>query len=1252
MNWLRRFTFRPALGALLLALVGFGLGWAIERHAHRPPDPSTYAQQMETALHQAESEVEGLFQNGALLLNAVEGYLLGDTVAKYIDKPYTLLIYNDHDSVVYWNNNNVLPYQSDIRYSRQDTIERYEMNGSVFLKIRRPYDFFIDDSTYHYNLEALIPLYRHYSIQNNYLKDHFTLIQKDLSAYVALSEAPTDYAVHDRRGRPIVYLEAQTDYPYQWYVVFSTLCYFLSSFLLLLVVHFMARHLSREQRQPVAGFLFFMGSFILFRLLTIVYDFPLLDHQYDIFKERLSDVNHWWYYSLGDFLIDATLLLWFALYFIRTVHFNDIRHYNHTQQWTLGLVGYTAFLGGLASIQLAIQDIVLSSFISFEFDDFSRLDWYSFLALVGMGMLLLSYFFFCFRFVSLVRPFGWSPKQHTLFWGIAWVLMFGLLFLTRMDHMGRLLFAVGAIVYPLVLHLFVQRSTLSLAWVSIWLMLFSGYTTVVLEKANLDKGVILRKQFAHKLASERDAPMEKIFEALASKILDDGSLKISISSPLSPSPRRQAVKLLTYRYLDNYFFGRYDYNVHLYTEQGRPYRGESTRYSVFANMLRNSRPTRSPYLQFYSMPDGQYRYLARLPLSQNGTILGIVVIEFIPRKDFKKSNIYVELLSRNQDRLESIYNQYTYALYKHQERVTTNSPNFKAQLAYDLPLPKAGAYTTVREPLAGKDHYYLVYRDEAQPQNVAIVAMFKLDLFEMFTVFAYIFCFGIFLVFSLYLSNTLITRMTGKAFLEVEFENSLGEQIQRGIILVTLASFVAIAIITILYYSNEYDDYHRARLLRKISSTARTAVWQIREGTDSIVSLPKARSLADIHKIDVNIYDLGGNLISSSEKVVFERHLLSRKMNAIAFQRLRNEQQNLVSQEELINDFEYLSAYVPLKDKNDVTIAYLNLPYDLAGSKNIGSQDVAEFLGALLNVYVIFLLIAGGAAFFIANSVTNPLSVIGAKLDEVELGKKNEPLIWKNNDEIGELVERYNHMIRELEESTKKLTRSQRESAWREMAKQIAHEIKNPLTPMKLNIQLLERVVNSDPERAQRMVPRVCQTLIEQIDSLAHIASEFSTFAKMPVAHKEYLQINELVQNAYNLFREEENVQLTLDMTKEICVVHADKTQIMRVLNNLLKNAIQAIPDDQPGKVHVQLARVHQTIIIKVSDNGCGIPEEQAEDIFVPNFTTKSSGTGIGLAMSKTIVEMANGQIYFVSEVDKGTDFYVELPACPETALT
>jgi len=1248
MNQLKRILFNSISICLLLALLGFVTGRIIETYAHQAPEVKTYVKDMEQALHQAEQEIDGLFNNGSFLLNAVEGYVLSDTIEKYINKPYTFIIYNDQDSIVYWNNNKVLPFQSDIQYSQIDTIEQYKINESIFLRIRRPYQFLIDGLTYYYNLEALIPLYRHYSIQNDYLQNSFALMPKDFSEYISISEEPTDFSIKDRLGRSIIYIKAKESYPYHWVLIFSTLLYFLSSFSFLLAVHLAAQQISFK-RQVILGFALFVITFLVFRLFTIFYDFPLLAHEYSLFNERLSNANNIWFYSLGDFLIDSVLLFWFSIYLSKVIRPKDLKNYNFIQQLAVGLFGFIGLIGGLAAAQFAMRDIVMSSFISFEFNAFSRLDLYSLLALTGMGIMLISYFFSTYKLFFLLKHFNLKRRTKiSLFAGALFiVLIFAYVFNLLPIDIG--VFTVASIIHALVLHFFVQRETTSLAWVSIWLFLFSTFATIVIENSNIDKRIALRKDYTKALAFERDIETETIFESLVPKILDDGFLKLFMNNPLSPSPRAQVIKLLTSRYLDNYFFGRYDYNVHLYKEQGQPYRGETREYESLMNIIKSSRKTISKYLQFYSIPDGQYAYYAKLPISQNGSLLGIVIIEFTPKKEFKKSNIYVELLSRNKERLESIYSQFTYAVYKYEERVSTNGSNFNAQLAYSFPRPDQGEHKILKNRSSDNHENYLTYSSEYDGSTISIVIVPKLDIFEVFTAFAYIFCFGIFLLLTGQFLNYILFKIIKIKFAGLNFENTLREQIQRGIIMVTLASFVAIAIITIWYYSSEYESYHKSRLLRKISSAARTAVWQIHENQDSVIRLPNARSLADIHKIDVNIYDLGGNLVTSSEEVIFNRHLISRKMNPIAFQLLRNEQQNLVTRSEIINNFEYLAAYVPLKDKNEITIAYLNLPYYfLAGSNNIGSQDVAEFLGALLNVYVIFLLIAGGAAFFIASSVTNPLSVIGAKLDAVELGKKNEPLIWNNRDEIGELVERYNHMIKELEDSSKKLARSQRESAWREMAKQIAHEIKNPLTPMKLNIQLLERVVNTNPEKAQKMVKRVSNTLIEQIDSLAHIASEFSNFAKMPTANNEFLDVNELVTNAYSLFKEEENVQLYLDMTSKKCVIFADKTQIMRVLNNLLKNAVQAIPDDQPGIIKVQLAATSTTAILKVSDNGCGIPKAQEDDIFVPNFTTKSSGTGIGLAMSKTIVEMAKGQIYFESIEDKGTDFFVELPLAVE----
>lgn len=308
-------------------------------------------------------------------------------------------------------------------------------------------------------------------------------------------------------------------------------------------------------------------------------------------------------------------------------------------------------------------------------------------------------------------------------------------------------------------------------------------------------------------------------------------------------------------------------------------------------------------------------------------------------------------------------------------------------------------------------------------------------------------------------------------------------------------------------------------------------------------------------------------------------------------------------------------------------------------------QSINGFIGTLINAYAFLLLATGVLAITVANSIARPIIRLGEKLGNLQLGK-NDPIDWQSQDEIGDLIAEYNRMITKLEESTAKLKRSERESAWREMAKQVAHEIKNPLTPMKLSIQHLQRTIQANPQEAEAMTRRVSGTLIEQIDGLARIATEFSNFAKMPKPENQTFVLNEVVESVFDLFAANpaHNVELKLELPTEKLSVFADKDHIIRVLNNLLTNASQAIPDDRQGRIRVALVANGKHAIVQVQDNGSGIPAEMQERVFQPNFTTKSSGTGLGLAMSKNIVEAAGGRIYFASEAGKGTTFFVELP--------
>lgn len=311
----------------------------------------------------------------------------------------------------------------------------------------------------------------------------------------------------------------------------------------------------------------------------------------------------------------------------------------------------------------------------------------------------------------------------------------------------------------------------------------------------------------------------------------------------------------------------------------------------------------------------------------------------------------------------------------------------------------------------------------------------------------------------------------------------------------------------------------------------------------------------------------------------------------------------------------------------------------------IEENTMYDFLSGLLNLYVFLLLAALAVAVAVGNSITRPLAVIGEKLHGVHLGK-NEALEWRGQDEIGELVAAYNRMIAEVEASAQQLRLSEREVAWREMARQVAHEIKNPLTPMKLSIQYLQRIHASDPQHSAQLIQQVSNTLIEQIDTLSRIAGEFSNFAQMPPQQPETFNLSELLQSIQLLFATTENTDVSLQSPSFPIFIHADRTQMTRVLNNLITNAIQSIPPDTRGVITISTAlnAANNTTTIAIRDNGSGIPAELIPKVFYPNFTTKSSGMGLGLAICKNIIDASGGKIWFETSLTDGTTFFIQLP--------
>ncbi len=312
------------------------------------------------------------------------------------------------------------------------------------------------------------------------------------------------------------------------------------------------------------------------------------------------------------------------------------------------------------------------------------------------------------------------------------------------------------------------------------------------------------------------------------------------------------------------------------------------------------------------------------------------------------------------------------------------------------------------------------------------------------------------------------------------------------------------------------------------------------------------------------------------------------------------------------------------------------------------SKELFTFLAIFINVYFVFLILAAVVSVLVSRRLSRPIKTIEQKLKAIKLGKRNEKIEYNHNsenDEIGTLINQYNLMVDELSESAQMLAQSERESAWREMARQIAHEIKNPLTPMKLTIQQLQRAKSLDEEAFNNYFEKSARILVEQIDSLSLIATEFSNFARIPVAHLVRVDIAAKLVSVVDLFKNNyEEVDIVYLTTLDQVYIMADADQMTQLFNNLLRNAIQAIPSTQKGRVVVELDCDDEFVKISITDNGCGISDEVAGKLFTPNFTTKSSGMGLGLSIVKNIITVSQGEISFTTQVNVGTTFYVKFP--------
>ncbi|MBK7371682.1 MAG: HAMP domain-containing histidine kinase [Saprospiraceae bacterium] len=478
------------------------------------------------------------------------------------------------------------------------------------------------------------------------------------------------------------------------------------------------------------------------------------------------------------------------------------------------------------------------------------------------------------------------------------------------------------------------------------------------------------------------------------------------------------------------------------------------------------------------------------------------------------------------------------------------------------------------------------------------------QLFKALSFFSYIFILFNILLVGIALLNKKLKWFSFSVFKFFPSHKTLRYRIQISMLVMSICSFLLIAVVIIFY-------------IKKNATVWQPDLNQLVEGDEYVVR--DILTSGNSYNNQIQVYDAQGLMQpDQSERMPYNQLANVRQAQA----------RDLEGYKTILVD--HKTYYL----KN-------NTPY-------IGTQfkrRLNDFLGALLNVYVFLLVLIVLISMIVANSIAKPLTILSSKLTQIQIGGTNQRLEWNHQDELGALIRNYNEMIQELDRSTRMLALTERETAWREMAKQVAHEIKNPLTPMKLITQHLQNSIQrTEQDEIPALVKRVTQTLIEQIENLSKIASEFSNFAKLPAPENEKLALNEVVTSTHDLFRKREDMDIHLRVPIDEIYVFADKNHIIRVLTNLIKNAIQAIPLGRRGRIEIMLYKQDERAIVKVSDNGCGIPDSMKDKVFYPNFTTKNSGTGLGLAIVRDIIDSCNGHIFFNTYENVGTEFFIELP--------
>ena len=1152
--------------------------------------------------------ISGLETNSASEIHPPEGF--------------SLQIYSD-ENLIYWTDNSFVekdgfPNDSRIQFKPNGIYQYYfwDNNG---------YTFIAGDLIKH-----------RYPYTNIYLSASF-IKPYHLPPSWILSNQTTAYPVVSSEKSTLFYFKT-TDEHYlttsHQLIMWLLGMLFLAT--LILLVYNLYRKLPNFYKHP-AFILLFIADIAIIRAVIQYFHFPP-----QFYLSRLFDSSN--YASsiilpnLGDLLI-TLFMAWVTSIFT----YNYFKHYKVSRKPKKGISILTLLLRQLLISLAFIIAIYLtdSIFINSTFElAFSRILDFTlpgYLSFVAIATILGTFFFFTFPLIRMDLK-AWGTAKYTI--TLVLLLSAVLLILTYFElYCPGPVYIIFLIAYVLLISFYTSDkhniSSVQFILLSVAILTgISGYS----HYNNLEiKEKSERKLMAIRISTERDNIAEYMFTQMQPSISKDTDLRIMISmAAVDIDIEKEVKEYLREKYFKGYW-NRYAAQITIcYPEKTLQIKpadivmGCDEYFDGIISSLADT--TLSDALFYISESYNSSTYIARLPIDYGYTEPATLIIEFY-KKYAPKGLGYPELLLDKSVTAYADISGYSYAIFD----------------GHDL-VKNVGEYSYSKDETEGHDpnsqgyffqrHGYNHFVYNIENGRTIIISKKKNGIIDKLTPYTFQWTFHILLILCIFLVYRLL-------FPDKQRISSFKTRLQLMMVGLILFASVVIGIIILNNIVQQNNKKNQAILSEKAHSVLielehKLAQMEIIDESDNDYLEELLTKFSLIFFSDINLYDPEGTLMASSRKEIFTEGLKSIQMQREAYTALAINKRTLYIMHEKIGNYGYLSAYIPFRDNQNKTTAFINLPY-FARQQEL-QQEISAILVTIINIYVILTALAILVSLIVASHLTRPLQMIRERFSTLNLSSGIEKIDYQSSDELGDLINEYNLMVEKLAESAAQLARSERESAWREMARQVAHEIKNPLTPMKLSIQHLEKAWKDGAPDWQKKLERTTKNLIRQIDSLSAIATAFSDFAKLPTAKNAKVDLCTILRSHIGLFSNYPSINMTFNVPGHPCYVFADEKQLSRVFVNLFTNAIQAIPAGSQGQITITVSADFPHYIITLRDNGIGMTEEQQLKIFSPNFTTKSSGTGLGLAMVKNIIEMAGGSITFTSKPQQGTTFEIELP--------